>query len=131
MTLVTARAGEAHLACSVFALALAVRPLAAASPDCPVITNPFNALSEAQREARSVRTARSLEAATCNEINDPMRANDSNSAKQEGRTQSATVFQFDAWLASGTMPNASVNKLLISFDAPLTYQQAKHRDERI
>ena len=51
MTLVTARAGEAHLARSVFALALAVRPLAAASPDCPVITNPFNALSEAQREA--------------------------------------------------------------------------------
>jgi hypothetical protein len=100
-------------------------------PECPVITNPFNALSEAQREARSVRTARSLEAATCNEINDPVGANDSNSAKQEGRTQSATVFQFDAWLASGTMPKASVNKLLISFDAPLTYQQAKHRDERI
>ena len=67
-------------------------------PECPVITNSFNALSEAQREARSVRTAQSLEAAICNELNDPVAANDSSSAKQHGPSRLQSSSSTPGWL---------------------------------
>ena len=94
-------------------------------PERAVVTNSFDTLSEAQREARSVRTARSLEAAIVNHING---REETKLLSKVALTQSATVFQFDAWLASGTMPKASVNMLLMTFDAPLTYQS---KDDRI